>query len=71
MRISSGVSYLFREALHKDGFIEIHSPKLISGESEGGADVFRTDYFGQVCNCLIIDSFKLNKSHNLLERWPA
>ena len=26
--------------------MEIHSPKLIPGESEGGAEVFRTDYFG-------------------------
>jgi aspartyl-tRNA synthetase len=40
-----------REALYSDGFIEIHSPKLISGESEGGSDVFRTDYFGQAA-CL-------------------
>ena len=28
------------------GFIEINTPKLIAGESEGGSDVFRTDYFG-------------------------
>jgi len=28
-------------------FIEIHSPKLIGGTSEGGANVFRLDYFGQ------------------------
>ena len=30
------------------GFIEINTPKLIGGESEGGSEVFRTDYFGQV-----------------------
>jgi len=47
IRIRSGVSLLFREALAGEGFTEIHSPKLIAGESEGGADVFRTDYFGQ------------------------
>lgn len=47
MRIKSGVSLLFRESLIHQGFIEITSPKLISGESEGGSDVFRTDYFGQ------------------------
>jgi len=29
------------------GFTEIHTPKLIAGESEGGAGVFRTDYFGK------------------------
>lgn len=47
MRIKSGVSLLFREALHNRGFTEIQSPKLIAGESEGGSDVFRTNYFGQ------------------------
>ena len=47
MRIRSGVSLLFREALLGEGFLEINSPKLIAGESEGGSDVFRTDYFGQ------------------------
>jgi len=47
MRIKSGVSHLFREALLAEDFVEIQSPKLIAGESEGGADVFRTDYFGQ------------------------
>lgn len=48
MRIRSGVSLLFREALSRDDFVEINTPKLIPGESEGGAGVFRTDYFGQV-----------------------
>ncbi len=33
------------------GFTEIHTPKLIAGESEGGAGVFKTDYFGQTA-CL-------------------
>ena len=47
MRVKSGVSLLFREALQNRGFTEIQSPKLIAGESEGGADVFRTNYFGQ------------------------
>ncbi len=27
--------------------VEIHSPKLISGASEGGASVFKLDYMGQ------------------------
>ena len=34
------------QALLERGFVEIHSPKLIPGESEGGSEVFRTDYFG-------------------------
>lgn len=47
MRVRSMVSLLFREALINENFIEINTPKLISGESEGGSEVFRTDYFGQ------------------------
>jgi len=29
------------------GFIEIHTPKIIGGSSEGGSDVFTLDYFGR------------------------
>lgn len=46
-RVQSAICTLFREALLAKGFVEIHTPKLIAGESEGGADVFVTDYFGQ------------------------
>jgi aspartyl-tRNA synthetase len=46
MRIQSAVCQLFREALYTQGFVEIHTPKLIAGESESGAGVFTTDYFG-------------------------
>jgi len=46
-RIESMVGHLFRECLMKKGFIEIHTPKLIGGSSEGGSDVFKLDYFGQ------------------------
>merc|ERR1712228_48070 len=41
------VCKLFREALCKQGFVEIQTPKLLAGESEGGAESFSTDYFGQ------------------------
>merc|ERR1712238_419736 len=51
MRIQSMVCQLFRQSLYSQGFIEIHTPKLISGESESGAGVFTTDYFGQTA-CL-------------------
>lgn len=47
LRVRSGVTQLFREALLSEQFVEIHTPKLISGESEGGSEVFRTDYFGK------------------------
>lgn len=49
-RIQSRVCTLFREYLLSQDFIEIHTPKLLSGASEGGADVFTLDYFGkQAC----------------------
>lgn len=38
---------LFRESLQGQGFIEIHTPKLLSGASEGGAAVFHFDYMGR------------------------
>jgi aspartyl-tRNA synthetase len=46
-RINSGVCMLFREFLLANDFVEIHSPKLIGGTSEGGSEVFRLDYFGR------------------------
>lgn len=51
MRIQSAVCQLFRESLYQQGFCEIHTPKLVAGESESGAGVFTTDYFGNVA-CL-------------------
>mmetsp|Transcript_70767 Transcript_70767/g.188758 ORF Transcript_70767/g.188758 Transcript_70767/m.188758 type:complete len:854 (-) Transcript_70767:65-2626(-) len=44
-RIQSGVCALFREFLTKNGFTEIHTPKMIATASEGGADVFKLTYF--------------------------
>ena len=46
-KLQSGVCALYREFMLKNGFIEIHSPKLIGGASEGGANVFKMKYFGQ------------------------
>lgn len=46
-RIESMVGCLFREYLMKNGFVEIHTPKMIGGASEGGSEVFKVDYFGQ------------------------
>jgi aspartyl-tRNA synthetase len=44
-RIQAGVGFLFREYLEKNGFLEIHSPKMIGAASEGGANVFQIKYF--------------------------
>jgi nondiscriminating aspartyl-tRNA synthetase len=41
-----GVS-AFRRTLDGLGFTEIQTPKLVASATEGGADVFRVDYFGR------------------------
>lgn len=46
-RIQSGVCQLFREFLLSKQFVEIHTPKLIGGASEGGSSVFTLSYFDQ------------------------
>uniref|UniRef100_A0A1I8EA34 Aspartate--tRNA ligase, cytoplasmic n=1 Tax=Wuchereria bancrofti TaxID=6293 RepID=A0A1I8EA34_WUCBA len=43
--IQNGVCELFRNTLKKRGFMEIHTPKIISAASEGGANVFEVSYF--------------------------
>ena len=40
-RLEAGVCQLFRDTLAKKGFVEIHTPKIISAASEGGANVFK------------------------------
>ena len=47
LRVISGVGELFREFLVGNHFTEIHTPKLIAGASEGGADIFTLKYFGR------------------------
>uniref|UniRef100_A0A0P6E3P8 Aspartate--tRNA ligase, cytoplasmic n=1 Tax=Daphnia magna TaxID=35525 RepID=A0A0P6E3P8_9CRUS len=44
-RIQAAVCRLFREALDQRKFVEIHTPKIISAASEGGANVFTVSYF--------------------------
>jgi aspartyl-tRNA synthetase len=46
-RVQSQVCQLFREFLLGEGFIEIHTPKIIGAASEGGANVFQLKYFDQ------------------------
>ncbi|XP_010526284.1 PREDICTED: aspartate--tRNA ligase 2, cytoplasmic [Tarenaya hassleriana] len=45
-RIQCQVETAFREFLLSEGFVGIHTPKLIAGSSEGGSAVFRLDYKG-------------------------
>eukprot|EP00041_Stephanoeca_diplocostata_P015675 m.299800 g.299800 ORF g.299800 m.299800 type:complete len:684 (+) comp20121_c0_seq1:133-2184(+) len=44
-KIQAAVCLYFREYLIMNGFQEIHTPKLISAASEGGANVFKLGYF--------------------------
>ncbi|KAH0673592.1 hypothetical protein KY284_024679 [Solanum tuberosum] len=46
-RIQCQVENIFRQFLLSEGFVGIHTPKLIGGSSEGGSAVFRLDYKGQ------------------------
>lgn len=46
-KISSAVGTFFRSFFLENGFVEIHSPKIIPGTSEGGSEIFRLNYFGR------------------------
>lgn len=46
-RIQAGIGDAIREFLGANEFVEFHSPKLLAGSTEGGAELFRLDYFGQ------------------------
>ena len=46
-KCQSQVCHFFRDSLLSQGFVEIHTPKMIAGASEGGASVFRLDYIGR------------------------
>ncbi len=49
-RVEHGVVHLFMEYLDQNGFTMIHTPKMIGGASEGGANVFKLPYFNvQAC----------------------
>jgi len=43
--VSSAFCSTFRKYLTQDGFIEIHTPKLLGTASEGGSEVFEVKYF--------------------------
>lgn len=47
LRLSSVLSQAFRESVLTRGFTEIHTPKILGTTTEGGANVFKLDYFGR------------------------
>jgi nondiscriminating aspartyl-tRNA synthetase len=46
-KIRAAALRFFREFLTKQEFTEINTPKLVGGAAEGGAEVFKLDYFGK------------------------
>lgn len=46
-KIRSDLTRYIREFLHENEFIEIDTPKLLAEATEGGAEVFKLDYFGK------------------------
>ena len=46
-RIQDAVGRAFREYMHREGFTEIHTPKIVHAGAEGGSNIFRLDYFGK------------------------
>lgn len=46
-RIRAELLRYIREFLYKNDFVEINTPKLVAGAAEGGAEVFKLDYFGK------------------------
>ena len=46
-RMASASMAGFRAVLAARGFVEIQTPKIVGAATEGGANVFKLDYFGQ------------------------
>ena len=46
-RLAAGAVAAFRRTLDGHGFTEIQTPKIVATATEGGANLFRIDYFGR------------------------
>jgi len=46
-KIQEGIIRGFRDFLYTQGFTEIRTPKIVAGNAEGGANVFKLEYFGE------------------------
>lgn len=46
-RIQGAIADGFAEYMLAQGFTHIHTPKIVSAGAEGGANIFKLDYFGQ------------------------
>ena len=45
-KIREGITSAFREFMLNNSFTEIHTPKIVSADTEGNNNAFETDYFG-------------------------
>lgn len=45
--IQQRIAEAFRAFFTREGFTEIHTPKLVASGTEGGTELFRVDYFGR------------------------
>ncbi|MDY3619427.1 aspartate--tRNA(Asn) ligase [Agathobaculum sp.] len=46
-RVQGAIADGFAEYMLSQGFTHIHTPKIVSAGAEGGANIFKLDYFGQ------------------------
>ncbi len=46
-KIQEGIARGFRDFLHSQGFTEVRTPKIVAKGAEGGANIFRLEYFGK------------------------
>ncbi len=46
-RIQAGICRAIRAFLDREGFTELHTPKILHSGAEGGANIFALDYFGE------------------------
>lgn len=46
-KIRAGITKALREYFYQHDFTEVQTPKLLAAATEGGAEVFELDYFGQ------------------------
>ncbi|MBQ9119823.1 MAG: aspartate--tRNA(Asn) ligase [Lachnospiraceae bacterium] len=46
-KIQEGITCGMRRFLQRNGFTEIHTPKIVYSGAEGGANIFKLNYFGK------------------------
>jgi nondiscriminating aspartyl-tRNA synthetase len=46
-RLAAAATQGFRKVLDAQGFVEVHTPKIVASATESGANLFSIDYFGR------------------------